>query len=101
MRGKPPPFGTACNHSTGLRRATDGSLTRWYSLSIQISPPRASAAGELHPLVVQSFVGAGPVLFLGFDDTWRWRFRNDEEHFDRFWVQAVRVLSRSRFAESS
>jgi hypothetical protein len=36
------------------------------------------------------------VLFLGFDDTWRWRFRNDEEQFDRFWIQSVRVLSRSR-----
>jgi Mg-chelatase subunit ChlD len=61
-------------------------------------PTRAAegAAGELHPLVVQQFAGAGPVLFLGFDDTWRWRFRSDEEHFDRFWMQAVRVLSRSR-----
>jgi hypothetical protein len=35
-------------------------------------------------------------LFLGFDDTWRWRYRNLEEHFDRFWIQAIRVLSRSR-----
>jgi hypothetical protein len=54
------------------------------------------APGENHPLVIQAFAGAGPVLFLGFDDTWRWRYRNDEEHFDRFWVQAVKVLSRSR-----
>ncbi|WP_320686840.1 VWA domain-containing protein [Gemmata algarum] len=53
-------------------------------------------AAENHPLVVQHFVGNGPVLFFGFDDTWRWRFRNDEEHFDRFWMQAVRVLARSR-----
>ena len=59
-------------------------------------PADSGPAGELHPLVVQSFAGTGPVLFLGFDDTWRWRYRNDEEHFDRFWVQAVRVLSRSR-----
>lgn len=54
------------------------------------------APGDNHPLIVQQFVGNGPVLFFGFDDTWRWRFRNDEEHFDRFWMQAVRVLARSR-----
>ncbi|MCE9562045.1 MAG: VWA domain-containing protein [Planctomycetes bacterium] len=59
-------------------------------------PAEGGPAGANQPLVIQSFAGAGPVLFLGFDDTWRWRYRNDEEHFDRFWVQAVKVLSRSR-----
>lgn len=59
-------------------------------------PAEGGRPGDLHPLAVQQFAGAGPVLFLGFDDTWRWRFRNSEEHFDRFWMQAVRTLSRSR-----
>jgi hypothetical protein len=59
-------------------------------------PAEGGAAGENHPLVIQQFAGAGPVLFFGFDDTWRWRFRADEEQFDRFWMQAMRVLSRSR-----
>jgi hypothetical protein len=59
-------------------------------------PAEGGAPGENHPLVIQQYAGAGPVLFVGFDDTWRWRFRNDEEHFDRFWMQALRVLSRSR-----
>jgi hypothetical protein len=59
-------------------------------------PAEGGRQGELHPLVVQQFAGAGPVLFFGFDDTWRWRFRNSEEHFDRFWMQAIRTLSRSR-----
>ena len=54
------------------------------------------AADENHALIVQQFVGNGPVLFFGFDDTWRWRFRTDEENFDRFWMQTMRVLSRSR-----
>jgi hypothetical protein len=65
-------------------------------LAVHPDLPAEGATGENHPLVLQSFAGAGTVLFLGFDDTWRWRFRNDEEYFDRFWVQAVRVLSRSR-----
>ena len=59
-------------------------------------PSEGGAPNENHPLVIQQFAGAGPVLFFGFDDTWRWRFRGDEEHFDRFWMQAVRVLARSR-----
>jgi Mg-chelatase subunit ChlD len=58
--------------------------------------PAEGPEREKHPLVLQQFVGAGRVLFLGFDETWRWRFRTDEEHFNRFWLQAVRVLSRSR-----
>ena len=50
----------------------------------------------LSPDETRLYVGNGPVMFFGFDDTWRWRFRNDEEHFDRFWLQSVRVLARSR-----
>ena len=78
--------------ATGYRRKPNAVV-------LAVHPDRAAeggSAGELHPLVLQAFAGAGPVLFLGFDDTWRWRFRNDEEQFDRFWIQAVRVLSRSR-----
>jgi hypothetical protein len=66
---------------------------------LAVHPTRAAeggSPGENHPLVVQQFAGAGPVLFLGFDDTWRWRYRSDEEHFDRFWMQAMRVLARAR-----
>ncbi|HSQ56635.1 MAG TPA: hypothetical protein VLM40_12905 [Gemmata sp.] len=59
-------------------------------------PATGGAPGENHPLAIQAFTGAGPVLFLGFDDTWRWRFRNDEEHFDHFWREAIQVLSQSR-----
>ncbi len=47
------------------------------------------------PLLVSHQYGPGRVLFLGFGDTWRWR-RAGEEHFDRFWVQAVRELASGR-----
>ena len=53
-------------------------------------------AEERHPLVVQQFVGAGRCLFFGFDETWRWRCREDELRFNQFWIQTVRYLARSR-----
>jgi hypothetical protein len=53
-----------------------------------------NAAGV--PIVVQQFVGAGRVLYLGFDETWRWGFREDQLRFNQFWVQAVRYLARNR-----
>lgn len=54
--------------------------------------------GENHALILQQFAGAGRVMFFGFDETWRWRLRKDEELFNRFWRQAVRVLARNRVA---
>ena len=59
--------------------------------------PRRTSSGESgHPLMVQRFVGAGRSMFFGFDETWRWRFREDELRFNQFWIQTVRYLSRSR-----
>jgi hypothetical protein len=49
-----------------------------------------------YPLFVQQFVGAGRSMFLGIDETWRWRFREDELRFNQFWIQTVRYLARSR-----
>jgi hypothetical protein len=59
---------------------------------------RADKEGALdrHPLVVQHFVGAGRALFLGFNETWRWNYREDQLRFNQFWIQAVRYLARSR-----
>jgi hypothetical protein len=54
------------------------------------------AAAEGVPLVAQHFVGAGRVLYFGFDETWRWGFREDQLRFNQFWVQTVRYLARNR-----
>jgi hypothetical protein len=51
---------------------------------------------DRHPLVVQQFVGAGRTLFFGFNESWRWNFREDQQFFNQFWVQTVRYLARSR-----
>src|SRR5258706_1978468 len=50
---------------------------------------------EFHALVVQSFVGTGRVMFFGFDETWRWRYREHEIRFNQFWMQTARYLART------
>jgi len=51
---------------------------------------------DRHALAVQQFVGAGRSMFFGFDETWRWRFREDEVNFNKFWIQTVRYLAVGR-----
>lgn len=54
--------------------------------------------GEKQPLPVialQRF-GAGKVLFHATDELWRWRFRNSEKIYSRYWIQALRFLSRTQ-----
>jgi hypothetical protein len=59
--------------------------------------PKPGGAGlDGHPLVVQQFVGSGRCLFFGINETWRWRWREDELHFNQFWVQTMRYLAKSR-----
>lgn len=54
--------------------------------------------GEKQPLPVialQRF-GAGKVLFQATDELWRWRFRDHEQIYSRYWIQALRFLSRTQ-----
>jgi hypothetical protein len=62
----------------------------------ELANVRTADGLERSPLVVQQFVGAGRVLFFGFDETWRWRFRDDEVRYNQFWVQTIRYLARFR-----
>jgi len=41
------------------------------------------------PLLVGHHFGKGYVLFVGFDDTWRWRFNNQDRLSGKFWTQAI------------
>jgi hypothetical protein len=55
---------------------------------------RGGANGQ--PLVVQQFAGAGRSMFLGFCETWRWNYREDQAYYNRFWIETVRYLARTR-----
>ncbi|HMF19834.1 MAG TPA: hypothetical protein VKE98_21695, partial [Gemmataceae bacterium] len=62
---------------------------------------RDQGHGGLHPLAVQQFVGSGRCMFFGFEETWRWRFREDETQFNKFWIETIRYLSRSRLTRTT
>jgi hypothetical protein len=55
-----------------------------------------SGGSDRHPLVIQQFVGAGRSMFFGINETWRWGHREDQAQYNKFWIQTVRYLARSR-----
>ena len=60
-----------------------------------------SAEGN-QPLLVSGRYGAGSVLYLGFQGTWRWRpLGLQAQYFDRFWIQVVRFLVETRSLQGS
>ncbi len=55
---------------------------------------RASSGGEAFPVVISMRYGAGLVLYVATDETWRWRHGVGETFQERFWIQFIRYLSR-------
>ena len=45
------------------------------------------------PLIVTQPFGKGNVLYVGFDETWRWRMVRDSQFHRRFWANCVRYLA--------
>ncbi|VTT97682.1 Uncharacterized protein OS=Chthoniobacter flavus Ellin428 GN=CfE428DRAFT_2683 PE=4 SV=1: VWA_2: DUF1355 [Gemmataceae bacterium] len=41
------------------------------------------------PLLAGHYYGKGYALWVGFDDTWRWRFNLQNKLTSRFWTQAI------------
>jgi hypothetical protein len=86
------------------------ALLHWWSQGYRIKPganvlaihpalavgggERAAGGDGGHPLIVHQFVGAGRSLFFGIDETWRWRYRENESRYNDFWRQVVQHLWR-------
>src|SRR5262249_30057737 len=56
-----------------------------------VHPRETTADKKPMPLLAGHYYGKGYVLFVGFDETWRWRFNEADKYFGRFWSQAVYV----------
>ena len=50
------------------------------------------------PLLTESRVGRGRVLFFGMSETWRWRYKLGSRVQDRFWLQLVRHAAEEPYA---
>lgn len=81
----------------------------WNSTGYRLKPlaevlavaPGNEPIEKRHALAVQQYVGTGRSMFFGFDETWRWRLREDESKFNNFWIQTVRYLSRGRSLQTN
>ncbi len=51
--------------------------------------PRAKMGEQPLPIVATQWYGQGQVIYLGTDETWRWRFNVQDKHFIRFWGQMI------------
>jgi hypothetical protein len=48
------------------------------------------------PLVVTMRYGAGHVLYLASDESWRWRFGRGQHYHGQFWTQLIQMVARGR-----
>jgi len=68
------------------------------SLAISTDPMNRTAdgSGQPAPLIAVQYYGKGRSLFIGFDESWRWRFIADGTYHRRFWANVVDFLAAGR-----
>ena len=61
------------------------------------SDPSRALSGKAQPLMAWQYFAGGRTIFLGSDETWRWR-ATTEEIYDQFWLQTIRHLTEARLS---
>lgn len=79
----------------GLFWMCDAPRLRAGAIVLLEHPQRRGEKQPLPVIALQRF-GAGKVLFQATDELWRWRFRDGETIYSRYWIQALRFLSRTQ-----
>jgi hypothetical protein len=80
----------------GIRWLLETQSLRPAAQVLAVHPTRVMADGRKMPVFVYQIAGAGKVLFHATDETHLWRGRIGDKHFARYWVQAIRYLSRAK-----
>ncbi len=62
---------------------------------LAIAQSTSSMRATSLPIFLQQRLGAGNVRFHATDSTWRWRIRNGDVFFARYWTQTLRALSKT------
>lgn len=65
---------------------------------LAVHPSETGSQGQPLPVICLQYVGSGKVLMHATDETWRWRWRAGDVFFQRYWVQMIRYLARSKLA---
>ena len=63
---------------------------------ILLRHPTLENSSGRYPLLVAGYFPSGRTLFVGFDETWRWRFHYGDTYHERFWRNAIRWLALGR-----
>jgi len=64
------------------------------------TPARATADGPMPVVALQSY-GLGQSLYIGFDETYRWRAGKGEKYYTHIWGQILQALSAQRTVGAS
>ncbi|QGJ69647.1 VWFA domain-containing protein [Planctomycetales bacterium 10988] len=59
-------------------------------------PTESGPEGQPLPLMILQFYGGGIVLYHAIDETYLWRYQVGDTYFARYWLQAIRYLSRTK-----
>lgn len=65
-----------------------------------LASARTVFTGDTFPLVMTMRYGAGKVVYVATDETWRYRYATGEVLFERFWLQLLRMLGRESLARA-
>jgi hypothetical protein len=64
-------------------------------LLVDPTPGRANPAGPM-PVIADQTYGLGKTLYVGFDETYRWRSHVGEKYYTRIWGQMLQAVGSQR-----